>query len=768
MKNVTSCEDKFVFCDHLQKVYDDMEARIKPHGVREGTYTGPEPDGKTPFLDTFEKYPDEIYEVTLAHAIVQSWKETELVIHPGDLLVGVPRPGRPIKEHFSMGISVWMPQYDDEPWAARSEEYKARCEKLIPRMIPATLDDMNNRQKEIFGIAPGDPAFQGLWWTGGYQGHTVPYYKKLLTLGLDGLLAEIEDSVKVHGNNPVLRACRVIVEGMSEWILMYADEAEKQSETAEGENKALLKKIAEVCRNISHKAPETLHEACQLMWFYCLWDWVDCIGRYDQYMYPFYKKAREEDEVYADSLIAANMIKFREHGIHNITISGVDPETGKESTNELTYLMLQVLRLFHDSHPRMTVRIGEDTPHDLIMLMVQIWSEGMCDPSVASDKLIIDSFVNNYGMPIEDARDYSLLGCQEIEIPGRSNFGCEDGMLSLIKILEITLNNGANRFDKENKLVGLPTGRITDYETYEDFEAAYFKQIDYFVKPFCELCNMGAEVRAKNFSKLVKTVCSDDCIKKGMSLDDGGARYNFGCVETAGMAAAADSLYAIKKAVFEDKTVSAQELEDAIAANFEGHEETQRILEALPKFGNDNEEVDEIARRVLEHFWAEIGKYKTYRGDEKFLGACSLLESGINYGLNTWACADGRRTGEPLGNTIGPVSGKDVNGLTAMLNSVAHLDLHRGLGGTTCNVRIPRSTTRTVEDREKVASLMKTFLLNGGMQAQITTADLEELKDAQVHPEKHKNLLVRVGGFSIYFNQLGKLAQDEIIKRYDA
>lgn len=188
-----------------------------------------------------------------------------MVIHPGDLLVGVPRPGRPIKEHFSMGITVWMPQYDDEPWAARSEEYKARCEKLIPRMIPATLDDMNNRQKEIFGIAPGDPAFQGLWWTGGYQGHTVPYYKKLLTLGLDGLLAEIEDSVKVHGNNPVLRACRVIVEGMSEWILMYADEAEKQSETAEGENKALLKKIAEVCRNISHKAPETLHEACQLM-----------------------------------------------------------------------------------------------------------------------------------------------------------------------------------------------------------------------------------------------------------------------------------------------------------------------------------------------------------------------------------------------------------------------------------------------------------------------------------------------------------------------
>ena len=413
----------------------------------------------------------------------------------------------------------------------------------------------------------------------------------------------------------------------------------------------------------------------------------------------------------------------------------------------------------------MTLRISDKSPDTLIALAVELWSEGMSDPSVVSDTLVIDSFANKYKVPIEDARDYSCLGCQEIEIPGKSNFGCEDGALSLIKILEFTMNNGANRFDESGYQIGLATGHLYDYKTYEEFEAAYFNQIAFFVKYWAELSNIGAEVRAKNFSKLVNTVTTYDCVAKGNSLDAGGSRYNFGCVETVGFAAAADALYAIKKLVFEDKVLDAKVLDAAMAANFEGYDAVHRMVQNLPKFGNDVAELDQLASRLLDHFWAECGKYVSFRGGV-FLGACSLLQGGIQYGYSTWANADGRVCGEPLGNTIGPVSGRDVNGLTAMLNSVAALDLSRGLGGTTCNVRISKDITQGEEGRAAIVALIKTYLATGGMMAQITTANVDELRDAQEHPEKHEDLIVRVGGFSIRFNELDRTSQNEIILRY--
>lgn len=768
LKNVTSWKEHYSFTPNMQRVYDDLKARVLPHGNREGTNTGPENNGKTPFIDAFEKY--DTYELALAHGIVASWMESPVVIHPGDMIVGVPRPWLPIHEHFSYGLQVWGEGFKNtEVYGEHADEIYERFEKIKDRLDPGDLGRMYRRQEEIFGLPANHSAFAGLWWTGGYQGHTVPYYEKLLRLGLDGIRAEIAESVKVNGNNLVLQSLKIICDGLTDYALLYADAVHAELEKAtDDEERARLGKCEAALRKISHDAPETLWEACQLHWLYCLWDWVDCIGRFDQYMYPFYKKAKAENEEEADSLIAAMMMKFYEHGVHNITISGCDPKTGKDSTNEVTYLCLHVLSIFHDSHPRMTVRIAKDTPHELLQLMVRLWSEGMCDPSIASDTIVIDSFVNDYGMPIEDARDYSLLGCQEIEIPGRSNFGCEDGAINLAKILEYTLNDGINRFDKEKRRVGLPTGHIYDYTRYEDFEKAFFDNITFFVRPWVELSNIGASVRALNFSKMVKSIATDDCVKKGMSMDNGGARYNFGCLETAGTQTCGDALYALKKLVFDEKKVDPYELEKAMAADWEGYEDMRRMFEEVPKFGNDDDGADEMSRRVLEQLWSQVGMYNTFRGPDPFFGACSLLEGGIAYGASTWALPDGRHKGEPLGNTMGPVSGRDTNGLTAMLNSVAKLNLRRGLGGTTCNVRIPRSTIASEEARENIIALVETFLTTGGMQAQITTADVEELKDAQIHPEKHKDLLVRVGGFSIYFNQLGKDAQDEIILRYGA
>ena len=370
------------------------------------------------------------------------------MIYPGELLVGVPRPRRLMQEHFSYGIQLneWILNAD--VYKDRADEIRARLDKVRDKLDPGDIGDMYKRQSEIFGIPANHAAFTGLWWTGGYQGHTVPSYEKLLRCGIPGLLEEIDESIKKYGNTPVLAACRIIVEGLAKYSLLYAGEADRLAAESTGEDKARYEKIAANCRSIAVNKPETLYEAEQLAWFYCLWDWVDCVGRFDQYMYPFYEKAKEEDETAADELIASMMMKFFEHGIHNITIGGVLPENGEDASNDLSYITLHILRNFHNSHPRMTLRISDKTPDTLIALAVELWSEGMSDPSVVSDTLVIDSFANKYKVPIEDARDYSCLGCQEIEIPGKSNFGCEDGALSLIKILEFTMNNGANRFDE--------------------------------------------------------------------------------------------------------------------------------------------------------------------------------------------------------------------------------------------------------------------------------------------------------------------------------
>ncbi len=773
MKNYKSTEERFEYSERLNTVYKDLLKRLRLNRFREDTLTGTPPDGKEPFIDVFLETRGEPFPSRIAKAIVRSWMVSEVPIYEGDVLIGTQRPERIVREHFSFGIQEARHMFDwCDAYKGRREELEPLLNELHPEFVPLDWQHLDKLAKEYFPPVEGRDIFHevvepGLWWVGGYQGHTVPNYQILVDKGIGGVhkrvcerLAEETEQKKIE----MLEACRIILEGMRDWILIQADAAEKKA--AEGGKWAeSLGAIAENCRAIAFDAPKTYYQACQLVWFYSLWDWVDCVGRIDKIMYPFFKKAKEEDRQFAEDCTAALILKFLEHGIHNMTLGGCDPETGDDVTNELSYLYLQIARTNHETHPRISLRIGENTDPALLALGVQMWSEGMSDPTVASDTTIIPAFVNNYGVPLCDARDYTLLGCQELEIPGKSNFGCEDGLLNLAKVLEITMNDGFSRFDSTYR-IGLSTGHITDYDTFEDFYKAYDSQIKYFTERFVGLCNKGQEMRAANYAKLVKTPFTEDCIERGLNLDDGGAVYNYGCVETAGSSVVADSLTAIKKLVYDEKKISRETLEAAIAANFKGYEEVRQMLLCdAPKFGNDNEEADAMAVRVLRDFWSEIKKYKSVRGGE-FTGACSLLSNGIYMGGETWATPDGRYHGMPFGNSIGPVPGRDTTGLTAMLSSVAKLPLDLGVGGTTCNVVIPTDHMKTDDLKIKIEALMNAFLQSGGQLAQITTANVEDLKDAKIHPEDHGNLIVRIGGFSINFVELNDEQQNEIISRY--
>lgn len=767
MMDYKSLEQKMIFSQRMSTVRDDILTRLKPNRDRELTKTGTlEAEGKNPFLDVFREMQDAPYVIALAHGIVRSWMVTPKVIFRREAIVGVTRPWYPILEHFSWGLQGVDSILDND--SMTEEEAKT----LVKRMEPLGWYHVVEEGERIFGkekyaLLNKDQTFSA----GGYQGHTVPNYVTLLENGLDGMLELIDKYAAVNEKDQETRdfyeANRIIIRGMSEWLLAYASEAGRLAERETNElQKKYYQQIEENCTFVAHKKPKTLYQAVQLMWCLSLWDWVDCVGRTDQYLYPFYEKSvREGDVVSAEDVITSLIFKIWENGSHCVTLSGVYPESGEDATTELTYLMLQILRSINDTHPRMSVRIHRNTPKELLDLAVQMWAEGMSDPSVVSDETVIAG-LTRIGVPLEAARNYTMLGCQEIEIPGESNFGCEDGSFNLAKILEYTLYGGRSTSDPEVR-IGPSTPEFTSFETYEDFYRAFEEQLKFYTKHFCHLCDKGQEIRAANFSKLVKTPFTTGCLEKGRPHDAGGPIYNFGVVETAGLSAVSDSMVAIKKLVFDEKKISAQTLIDALRANFKGYEkERQMLLNMAPKFGNDDFEADAMAARVLDLFWSECGKYRSIRGDV-YIGACSLLEGGIAYGKATGALPDGRFAGEPLGNSIGPRPGADKNGVSAMLASVAKLPLEKGVGGTTLNVVLTKKLLSNPALRERIAATMKAYLLNGGQMAQITTSNLEELKDAQVHPERHGNLIVRIGGFSIQFVQLQRDAQDEIISRYD-
>lgn len=773
MTNYRSTEESLILSPRMESVHSDVLTRLKPRNIREGTGTAEcGADGKNPFLDVFMENPKAPYVINLANAIVRSWMVTPMIIHKDEAVVGVTRPSYPLMEHFSWGITGC----GDYVVTGETVEEKRRQAEAVARMTPLDHDHRmraayplvgRERLKEIYA--------NDMFWAGGYQGHTIPNYVTLLENGLDGMLVKIDHFAEINKTNrkgqdtaDFYEANRIIVRGMSAYLEAYADLAARlAADETDAQQKKYYEEISANCAFVAHKKPETLYQAVQLMWCLSLWDWVDCLGRVDQYLYPYWEKAMKEGDVIpAEDSIVSIMFKIWENGAHNTTLSGAKPEDGSDATNELSFVFLQVLRRIHDTHPRMVVRIREDVQPELLALITKIWSEGMCDPTIVSDTTIIPG-LTRIGIPLEDARDYATLGCQEIEIPGQSNTGCEDGSFNVAKVFEIAMLGGKSPAHPD-RYVGPETKPFLECETFEELYEGFEKQIEYFTQIFTYIADRGQEERAANHAKLVKGVFTTGVLESGVNHDDGGPKYNYGVVETAGIAATADSFTAIKKLVFEEKKITKEHLMEVLAANFEGFEkERQMLLNLSPKFGNDNDEVDEMAVRVLNTFWDECAKYNSVRGDV-YAGACSLLGGGIGYGHTMGAMPDGRFAHEPLGNTMGPRPGADTNGVTAMLKSVAKLPLYKGIGGTTLNVILTTKMLSTPELRENIAATIKVFMNTGGNMAQITTANLEDLLDAKEHPERHGNLIVRVGGFSIQFVQLDPTTQDEIISRYTA
>ncbi|HIH97462.1 MAG TPA: formate C-acetyltransferase/glycerol dehydratase family glycyl radical enzyme [Thermoplasmata archaeon] len=629
---------------------------------------------------------------------------------------------------------------------------------------------------------------------GSVPGHIIPSYKKVLEIGFKGIKEEIEGRIKGHTEKEKIECCRAMIisiEGTKRFTERYAEEAERlaKSEKNEKRRKELLD-MARICRKVPWEPAETFYEALQSVWFtHMLVMAAESYpgpglshGRFDQYMYPYYKRDIEERKItkeFAKELLECFWIKHNyaydymgfvgvKQGINSgfgqlMTLGGITPD-GKDAVNELTWLLLDVIDDMNMLEPKRNIRISDKTSDEFLMRVCESIRKTQGSAFLLNfDENVIRALLWE-GLSNEDAIDYGVVGCLENTAQGKDRSGTVDANINLAKPIELVLSDGRDMLTK--KRINSKTGNSEKFSSYEEFEKAYLEQLDQTIEKTLKIASKADEIRAKYEPTPYLSALVEGCAEKGKDVRNGGPVYNFITVEGVGLATAADSLSALKKLVYEDKKVSMREILDAVKNNFEGNEALRRMLSTkAPKYGNDDDYVDSIARKVSNHWTEEVFKYRSPHTGRRFRGGYLSWNYFIDFAPNTAATPDGRLRETFLSNGIQPVQGMDKKGPTAMIRSAGKLGLETAPNGASQVIGFNSTSLRDEEHLKKFASLLRAYGEVGGTSLQINIIDPETLKDAQKNPEEYQNLLVRVTGYNAYFAGLGKEIQDEIIAR---
>lgn len=550
--------------------------------------------------------------------------------------------------------------------------------------------------------------------------------------------------------------------------------------------KTELEKIAAICERVPAQAPRTFWEALQYYWFVHLgvitelntWDSFNP-GRLDQHLYPFYKRDIEAGiltKAEARELLQAFWVKVnnqpappkvgvtaKESSTYTdfclINLGGVT-ETGADAVNELSYLILDVIEEMRILQPSSMVQISKKNPDAFVKRAVKVIRTGFGQPSVFNTDAIVQELVRQ-GKSIADARNGGASGCVEAGAFGKESY-ILTGYFNLVKILEITLNNGTD--PRTGKQIGLQTGEAEEFQTFEEFFAAFRQQLNYFVDIKIKGNNIIERLYAKYLPAPFLSILIDDCIANGKDYNDGGARYNSSYIQGVGLGSITDSLAAIKHHVYEHKTVAMAEMLQTLKSNFEGSEPLRRkLLNDTPKYGNDDDFADSITQQVFEAYFAAVdGRPNTKGGAHRI----NLLPTTVHvyFGSVIGAMPDGRRAGEALSEGISPVQGADRHGPTAVIKSAGKID-HLRTGGTLLNQKFTPQLLADDEGVTKLAQLIRAYFRMDGHHIQFNVVTAETLRAAQKEPEKYRDLIVRVAGYSDYFCDLSLELQNEIIKR---
>ena len=567
----------------------------------------------------------------------------------------------------------------------------------------------------------------------------------------------------------------------------HAELAEQMAQTETDEQRKLeLRKIADVCRWVPAHAPRDLWEAIQMYWFVHLgtvtelngWDCMNP-GHIDQHLFPFYQKGLAEGTLtreQAKELISCFWIKFNnqpappkvgvtalESGTYNdftnINIGGIDRE-GRNAVNEVSYIILEVQEELHELQPGLSIHVSKVTPDEFVMAGARVIRQGHGYPSVFNPDVYTKELVRQ-GKTREDANEGGCSGCIEVGAFGKEAY-ILTGYLNTPKILEITLNNGLD--PESGKRLGLETGDPRDFTSYEQLYDAYHRQMLYFVNMKLSVNNYIERMFSLYAPATFLSLFIDDCIERGRDYYSGGARYNTTYIQCTGLGTITDCLSTLKKHVFEDHRYTMDEVLKAVADNFEGNEKMrQYIINHTPFFGNDDDRADDIAVRVYNDLVRAIEGHPNTRGGKTQLNMLSTTCHNY-FGSVCGASVNGRLAHFAISDGTSPAHGADTQGPTSVVKSLGKLDQTMS-GGTLLNVRFVPQLMKRDEDLKKLVSLIRTYFALGGHHIQFNVVDTDTLLDAQQHPEQYRDLLVRVAGYSDYFNDMTEQLQNEIIAR---
>lgn len=755
---------------------------------------------------SYQKSEGEPYLLRRAKALSDVLDNMTIFIRPEEIIVGnhaskqrfaplYPETGVLSEKELDL-----MPVREVDTLQITEAQKKELLEEIYPWWKGKTLEDLTWEKfpEDLKEIATSpNTVFNALSRTRSGYGHYLPDIDKIIQHGfcsvekkaqeyLDRLSSQDKDyAYKFAFYHAALIICRAV----HNFSLRYVSLAESmEKDETDSRRRKELRLIAAACRQVPYKPARNFHEALQAYWFTLLIDYIfqngsaiSC-GRFDQYMYPYYQKDLAEGTLTkeeAQEMIEALWVKHndvikactynsaRNNGgfstSAHLTLGGIDAQ-GADACNELTFLCLEADRSVFNCEPNIGVRVSSKNPLALPEKVFEILGTvGGGKYPLFNDDVIIPTLLKD-GLPLEEARNYGIVGCVEPNPYGNSLSISNACYFNLAKCLEFALTNG--RCLLTGKKMGLETGDASSFMSIEDLKKAYEAQVSYFVKKMADSLNIIEESIAAYTPHIYCSLLLDDCMERGLDSAAGGSRYNYCGVQGVGTPDVGDALMAIDKLVFREKRLTMAELVHLLETDFEGAQaEQSMLLYDAPKYGNDIDEVDNYVRYAGEHYCLEVAKQKEWRGG-KFRPGLYCVSANTPIGRQVGAMANGRKAGMPLADGgISPRQGADENGPTAVFLSAAKLNLDLVTNGVDLNMKILPSLAKTPEDFRKLAQMLRGYFASGGMHVQFNIISDEILKDAQAHPEAHRNLVVRVAGYSAFFVDLDVDIQNEIISR---
>ncbi|EOI2259842.1 TPA: formate C-acetyltransferase [Enterobacter cloacae] len=716
-----------------------------------------------------------------AKATAHILDHVEIAIRDEELIAGnrtvKPRAGIMSPEMDPYWLLKELDQFATRPqdrFEISDEDKQTYREVLYPYWENRSMKDfINSQMTEEVKAAVGTQIFS-VNQTDKGQGHIIIDYPRLLNNGLGALVAEMRERCARDTQNTFYAAALILLEASQRHILRYAALAEELAQSSDATRREELLAMADISRHNAQHKPQTFWQACQLFWYMNVILQYESnasslsIGRFDQYMLPFYQASltQGDDPAFLKELLESLWVKCNDVVLLRSTSSaryfagfptgytallGGLTENGRSAVNVLSFLCLDAYQSVQLPQPNLGVRVNELIDRPFLLKTAETIRLGTGIPQIFNDEVIVPAFLNR-GVSLEDARDYAVVGCVELSIPGKT-YGLHDiAMFNLLKVMEIAMQENEGNS-------GL---------TYEGLIEHIRARINHYIALMVEgsnICDIGHRDWAP--VPLLSSFISD-CLETGKDITDGGARYNFSGVQGIGIANLSDSLHALKGLVFEQQRLSFDELLAVLKANFatpEGEKVRARLINRFEKYGNDIDDVDNISAELLRHYCKEVEKYRNPRGGI-FTPGSYTVSAHVPLGAVAGATPDGRLAGEQLADGgLSPMLGQDMQGPTAVLKSVSKLDNYLLSNGTLLNVKFTPATLEGDAGLQKLADFLRAFTQLKLQHIQFNVVNAETLREAQRRPQDFAGLVVRVAGYSAFFVELSKEIQDDIIRR---